>query len=146
MNIKFPELILHHLCLKAYTDARFNNLLDGGNQGGQVVFFLLYDVPLVRGPDRLSCNLIGRKPVIVRICQSSYIPIRSNFFQDRRDVGQLLMITDLLLQTTQREPFHFSVNMSVFNVKLYTKCHKDKKGIKKAVTGLVSVPVSKTLV
>ena len=27
-----------------------------------------------------------------------------------------------------------------------TQCHKDKKGIKKEVTGLVSVPVSKTLV
>ena len=39
-----------------------------------------------------------------------------------------------------------SVNMYVFNVKSYTECHKDKKGIKKAVTGLVSVPVSKTVV
>ena len=36
--------------------------------------------------------------------------------------------------------------MYVFNVKSYTKCDKDKKGVKKAVTGLVSVPVSKTLV
>ena len=42
--------------------------------------------------------------------------------------------------------FHLSVNMYVFDVKSYTECHKDKKGIKKAVTGLVSVPVSKTLV
>ena len=42
--------------------------------------------------------------------------------------------------------FHLSVNMYVFTVKSYTECHKDKKGIKKAVTGLVSVPVSKTLV
>ena len=42
--------------------------------------------------------------------------------------------------------FHLSVNMYVFNVKSYTECHKDKKGIKKAVKGLVSVPVSKTLV
>ena len=42
--------------------------------------------------------------------------------------------------------FHLSVNMYVFKVKSYTECHKDKKGIKKAVTGLVSVPVSKTLV
>ena len=36
--------------------------------------------------------------------------------------------------------------MCVFNVKSCTECHKDKKGIKKAVTGLVSVPVSKKLV
>ena len=36
--------------------------------------------------------------------------------------------------------------MYVCDVKSYTECHKDKKGIKKAVTGLVSVPVSKTLV
>ena len=40
--------------------------------------------------------------------------------------------------------------MYVFNVKSYTECHKDKKGINKTVTGLVSVPVcsnsSKTLV
>ena len=35
--------------------------------------------------------------------------------------------------------------MHVFNVKSYTECQKDKKGIKKAVTGLVSVPFSKTL-
>ena len=42
--------------------------------------------------------------------------------------------------------FHLSVNMYVFDVKSYTECHKDKKGIKKAVTGLVSVPVSETLV
>ena len=42
--------------------------------------------------------------------------------------------------------FHLSVNMHVFNVKSYTECHKNKKGIKKAVSGLVSVPVSKTLV
>ena len=42
--------------------------------------------------------------------------------------------------------FHLSVNMYVFNVKSYTECHKDKKGIKKAVTLLVSIPVSKTLV
>ena len=41
---------------------------------------------------------------------------------------------------------HLSVNMYVFNVKSYTECHKDKKGIKKAVTGLVSVLVSKILV
>ena len=27
-----------------------------------------------------------------------------------------------------------------FNVKSYKECHKDKKGIQKAVTGLVSVP------
>ena len=32
--------------------------------------------------------------------------------------------------------------MYVFNVKSHKECHKDKKGIKKAVTGLVSVPVS----
>ena len=32
--------------------------------------------------------------------------------------------------------------MYVFNVKSDKECHKDKKGIKKAVTGLVSVPVS----
>ena len=36
--------------------------------------------------------------------------------------------------------------MYVSNVKSYTECHKDKKGIKKAVAGLVNVPVSKTLV
>ena len=35
-----------------------------------------------------------------------------------------------------------SVNFHVFNVKSYKECHKDKKGIKKAATGLVSVPVS----
>ena len=40
--------------------------------------------------------------------------------------------------------FHFcmSVNMYVFDVKSYKECHKDKKGIKKVVTGLVCVPVS----
>ena len=32
--------------------------------------------------------------------------------------------------------------MYVFNVKSFKECHKDKKGIKKVVTGLVSVPVS----
>ena len=42
--------------------------------------------------------------------------------------------------------FRLSVNMYTFNVKLNTERHKDKKGIKKAVTGSVSVPVSKTLV
>ena len=42
--------------------------------------------------------------------------------------------------------FHLSVNMNVFNVKSYTECHKDKKGIQKAVTEVVSVLVSKTLV
>ena len=36
--------------------------------------------------------------------------------------------------------------MYVFNVKSDTECHKDKKEIKKAVTALVSIPVSKTLV
>ena len=35
--------------------------------------------------------------------------------------------------------------MYVYNVKSYTECHEDKKGIKKAVTGLLSVPVRKTL-
>ena len=37
--------------------------------------------------------------------------------------------------------FHLSVNMYVFNAKSYTEseCHKDKKGIKKAVTGSVSI-------
>ena len=35
--------------------------------------------------------------------------------------------------------------MYVFDVKSYTECHKDKKGIKKAVTELVSVPVGNTL-
>ena len=37
---------------------------------------------------------------------------------------------------------HFSINTEILN----TSCHKDEKGIKKAVTGLVSVPSSKTLV
>ena len=32
--------------------------------------------------------------------------------------------------------------MYVFNVKLYEECHEDKKGIKKAVTRLVSASVS----
>ena len=36
--------------------------------------------------------------------------------------------------------------MYVFNVKSNIECHKDKKGVKKAVTRLVSVPVSKTSV
>ena len=36
--------------------------------------------------------------------------------------------------------------MYIFDVKSTTESHKDKKGIKKAVTGLVSVPVGKTLV
>ena len=35
--------------------------------------------------------------------------------------------------------------MYIFNVKSNTECHNDKKGIKKAVTGLVSVPVSKNI-
>ena len=30
--------------------------------------------------------------------------------------------------------------MYVFNVKSYTECHKDKKGIKKAVTGVARWP------
>ena len=38
------------------------------------------------------------------------------------------------------------VNMCVCNVKSYTEFHEEKEGTKKAVTGLVSVPVSKTLV
>ena len=38
--------------------------------------------------------------------------------------------------------FCMSVNMYVFNVKSYKECHKDKIGIKKAVAGLVSAPVS----
>ena len=41
---------------------------------------------------------------------------------------------------------HLSVKMYVFNVKSYTECHKDKKRITKSLTGLVNVPVSKTLV
>ena len=41
--------------------------------------------------------------------------------------------------------FHLSVNMYVFNVRSYIYCHKDKKGIKKAVTGLVSVHGRKTV-
>ena len=32
--------------------------------------------------------------------------------------------------------------MYVFNVKSYKECYKDKKEIKKVVTGLVSVPVT----
>ena len=39
--------------------------------------------------------------------------------------------------------FVFGVNTYVFNVKSYTECHKDQKGIKKATTGLILV--SKTL-
>ena len=35
-----------------------------------------------------------------------------------------------------------SVNIYVFNVNSNKECHKDKKGIRKVVTGLVSVPVS----
>ena len=43
--------------------------------------------------------------------------------------------------------FHLSVNMYVLNVKSYTdsECDKGKKGIKKAFTGLDSVPVIKTI-
>ena len=72
------------------------------------------------------------------------------------------VVTDLLLQATQRElivssphavkpttlSFHLCVNMCFLcKLQSYTESHKDiKKGTKKAVTGLVSVPVSKTLV
>ena len=42
--------------------------------------------------------------------------------------------------------FNLSVNMYLFNVKPHTACQNDKKGIKKAVTELVSIPASKTLV
>ena len=42
--------------------------------------------------------------------------------------------------------FNLSVNMYLCNVKSHTECQKDKKGVKKEVTGLVSIPVSKTLV
>ena len=34
--------------------------------------------------------------------------------------------------------------MYVFNVKSYKECAKDRKGIKKVVTGVESVPVSLT--
>ena len=37
-HIKFPKLNLDHLCLKVYTDASFNNLPNGGSQGGRIVF------------------------------------------------------------------------------------------------------------
>ena len=43
--------------------------------------------------------------------------------------------------------FNLSVSMCLFkNVKWHTECQNDKKGIKKAVTGLLSIPVIKTLV
>ena len=37
-HIKFPKLNLDHLYLKVYTDTSFNNLPNGGSQGGQIVF------------------------------------------------------------------------------------------------------------
>ena len=40
--------------------------------------------------------------------------------------------------------FNLSVSMCLFkNVKWHTECQNDKKGIKKAVTGLLSIPVIK---
>ena len=45
----------------------------------------------------------------------------------------------------QLDLLYFVFCLSI-NMKNRTQCHKDKKGIKKEVTGLVSVPVSKTLV
>ena len=37
-HIKCPKFNLDHLSFKAYTDASFNNLSNGGSQGGQNVF------------------------------------------------------------------------------------------------------------
>ena len=58
--IKFPKLNLDHLCLNIYTDASFNNLTDGGSQGGQVVF--LCDESINSCP--LSWNSLEFKAVL----------------------------------------------------------------------------------
>ena len=36
--IKFPHLDLKTLQIKLFTDASFNNLPNGGSQGGQIIF------------------------------------------------------------------------------------------------------------
>ena len=71
---------------------------------------------------------------------------RSTDHRDRNLHSHCLIVSSPHAVRPTTMSFHLNVNMYVFNVKSYTECHKDKKGIKKAVTGLVSVPVSKTLV
>ena len=36
--IKFPKVNVNNLCVKVFADASWNNLIDGGSQGGQIVF------------------------------------------------------------------------------------------------------------
>ena len=60
------------------------------------------------GQTGFFCNLIDGKPVLVWICQSSYIPIQrlaSNFFQDREDTVQLLMWLQIFYFKPRRENF-----------------------------------------
>ena len=63
-----------------------------------------------------------------------------------RNLHHYLIVSSLHAVRLTTLSFHLSVHMYIFNVKSNTECHKDKKVIKKAVTGLVSVPDSRTLV
>ena len=56
------------------------------------LFFIWRSISMRAGPAFLQFDC--RKPFLVWICQSSYIPVRrpaSNFFQDREDIGKLFM-------------------------------------------------------
>ena len=68
---------------------------------------------LLAGPaflqfDLLKAGLSMDLPVLVWICQSSYIPIRrpaSNFFQDREGIVQLFMSLEIFYFKASRENF-----------------------------------------
>ena len=70
---------------------------------------------------------------------------RSTDHRDRNGIHYVIVSSAHAVRSNTLS-FHLSVNMYLFNVKSYPECHNDTKGIKKTVTGLVSVPVNKKLV
>ena len=61
--IKFPKLDIDHLSVCAYTDASWNNLPNGGSQGGQIIF--------IKDPNNVVSPIIWNSNKIRRVARST---------------------------------------------------------------------------
>ena len=117
--IKFPHLDLKTLQLKLFTDASFNNL-NGGSQGGQIIF-------ITNGNNNL-CPLCWNSSQIKRVKRST-IAAKTLSLVDRCDVT--VHINNLLSEPLHTEPNCLSITAYTDNQSLYGAAYSMKKTFKK---------------
>ena len=113
--IKSPHLDLKKLQLKLFTNASFNDLPNGGSQGGQIIF--------ITDGNNNSCPLYWNSSKIKRV-ERSTIAAETLSLIDVCDVA--IYINNLLSEFLHTEPSCLSITAYTQNHSLYDTVHNMK--------------------